>query len=771
MERMLKVYRDNRKQALRIPNARIIARYPAFLLVKSSDAADKAIGGAELTEDITDQYRIKHGGLDIDTSIPRVVSSGRVLPHPAYDEGELSNGPHHYIVQFIGPIKEAWLNQLRKAGAVIVAPYEGFSIIARLTPRTLAKVSRAPIVRWLGHLPYSVRLSNHIRQHGVFAASLDREEPRKRHLRRTFSVQFFPGALNSRTQADVRRLGFDIVERLARLHLLIVHFAGRGNKALQRQLNGLSQVHGVRYVAIRSIPRPTNDRAARIMGSKSALGIQAGLRLSGHGEVIGVCDTGLDSGDPANMHPDFAGRILAIKSYPISPSHNADVRNPGHDDGPADATGHGTHVAGSIAGDGTASLELSEVVGPVRGLSYRAKLVFQAVEQKAAWKNPTAHEDPFAFVGVPSDLKRLFAYAYGKGARIHSNSWGEDTQEGNYATYSQQVDEFIWEHPDFCIVFAAGNTGRDDDGDGVIDGGSVTAPGTAKNCITVGASENDRPNIRLTYGQLDPKHFSAEPFHSNLIAVRPSEVAAFSSRGPTDDGRVKPDVVAPGTSILSTRSRFLADKDFFGEGRFGHSTMYAFASGTSFAAPLVAGALGTIREFLRKSVGFPSPSAALLKAALIAGAVPIRKRSISPDNDQGFGRVNLDNVLAPRAPLRTVFLERRGVRTGHLDEGVIRVRKDGAQLKVVLAYTDFARSTLVNNLNLVVRAPRDKIHVGNAGTTPNFDHKNNVEVVVIPQAPVGDYRVQVIGSNVPKGPQPFAVVIVGAIDRRIRSAA
>ena len=275
------------------------------------------------------------------------------------------------------------------------------------------------------------------------------------------------------------------------------------------------------------------------------------------------------------------------------------------------------------------------------------------------------------FSGLPSNLKALFAFAYRKGARIHSNSWIlAGAEAGSYGDYAQQVDEFIWSKPDFCVVFAAGNLGRDDNGDGVIDCGSVRPPGTAKNCIAVGACENNRPAIKTTYGQYPEHPFPTEPFRSDRMAARPSEVAAFSSRGPTDDGRVKPDVVAPGTFILSTRSRFV-DEGEFGWGQFGRSTFYAYGGGTSMATPLVAGALGAVREFLRKSEGISSPSAALLKATLIAGAAPIRARATPPDNHQGFGRVNLDNVLAPRKPLKTVFLERRGVRTGHLDEGVI----------------------------------------------------------------------------------------------------
>jgi hypothetical protein len=501
------------------------------------------------------------------------------------------------------------------------------------------------------------------------------------------------------------------------------------------------------------------------MSTAMSLGVSPALGLSGAGEVIGVCDTGIDTGDPSTIHPDFVGRIKFIKSYPVAASYDSYISNPRGDDGPADLdSGHGTHTSGSILGDGTASAGLAGIVGPIRGLSYRARLVFQAVEQELKWKDPKNLQKygRYTLAGLPDDLRKLFGDAYAKGARVHSNSWGGG-DPGAYDDQCHQLDEFVWQHPDFCIVFAAGNDGRDGNGDGVIDLGSVTPPGTAKNCITVGASENNRPSFTLTYGSGWPSDYPAEPLKSDRLSDDPDEVVAFSSRGPTADGRVKPDVVAPGTFILSTRSQRIAANNY-GYGRFGSTRMYMFDSGTSMATPLTAGAVGLVREYLRKKLGVKSPSAALLKAALIAGVVPIGVGARTPDNNQGFGRVCLDNVLAPGAPCGALFADGKGLETGDMAEQNVKVSTAGKLLTIVLAYSDFPGPSLVNNLNLIVTAPDGKTLVSN-GNALQFDAKNNVERIVVHAAAAGTYRIQVAGSNVPKGPQPFAFVVLGAIGK------
>jgi hypothetical protein len=200
----------------------------------------------------------------------------------------------------------------------------------------------------------------------------------------------------------------------------------------------------------------------------------------------------------------------------------------------------------------------------------------------------------------------------------------------------------------------------------------------------------------------------------------------------------------------------------WGYGRFGSATLYMFDSGTSMATPLTAGAVGVIREYLRKKAGISNPSAALLKATLIAGAVSLNGAA-RPNNDEGHGRVNLDAVLAPAAPLKTLFYQGPALATGQQIDRALTLAAPAGPLRVVLAYSDFPGPRLVNNLNLILTGPDGTNHLGNvaAGGT-NFDASNNVEVVNVDSAQAGTWRVRVVGSNVPNGPQPFALVVIGS---------
>src|SRR5262249_53549300 len=152
-------------------------------------------------------------------------------------------------------------------------------------------------------------------------------------------------------------------------HLLIVKSTD-SERSTQKKIKDLSAVHGVRFIRQRTVPRTANNVATTVMGNAYTAIASNGLKLSGDGEIIAVCDTGLDSGDPSTIHPDFAGRVVAIKSYPITPDWNSVITNPNGDDGPSDLdSGHGTHVSGSVLGDGSASATDPPAI---RGHSYKA---------------------------------------------------------------------------------------------------------------------------------------------------------------------------------------------------------------------------------------------------------------------------------------------------------------------------------------------------------------------------------------------------------------
>ena len=233
--------------------------------------------------------------------------------------------------------------------------------------------------------------------------------------------------------------------------------------------------------------------------------------------------------------------------------------------------GHGTHVCGSVLGDG-----LSPILGgKIQGTAPQAKLVMQAL----ADANGDLQTGP--------DLKVIFAQPYDNdGARIHTNSWGIEFRgtQRQYTTNNdhsaEDIDTFVWNHKDMTLRFSAGNDGQDPGAKGIVDGRQIGSGAIAKNCITVAASESLRPNDTQTYAVFDNrshKKFPANPIKDDLIANNIEGMADFSSRGPSFDGRIKPDITAPGTDILSTRARGLSNLIDSAQG----DSNWAFMSGTS----------------------------------------------------------------------------------------------------------------------------------------------------------------------------------------------
>lgn len=505
-----------------------------------------------------------------------------------------------------------------------------------------------------------------------------------------------------------------------------------------RYLADLAAIDEVRHIEAYIPNQLHNNIALRIMKADVT---HSHAHLEGANQVVAVADTGFDKGSTTDVHPAFTNRVL--KLYPLGRS----TAN--------DPDGHGTHVAGSILGDGSSSV----LGGAIRGAAPKAKLVFQSVLDSRG-----------GLGGLPIDLNNLFLPPYrDDGARIHSNSWGSNAK-GSYTASAKEVDEFVWNHRDLTICFSAGNDGSDSNKDGSIDAGSVGSPGTAKNCITVGASENDRPSFTFPgglnkYGQGWPRNFPAEPIASDPVASNPDGMVAFSSRGPTRDRRIAPDLVAPGTAILSTRSR-----DVLGaEPGWGKSDdpLYFFEGGTSMSNPLVAGCAAVTREYLQAQ-GIAKPSAALIKAMLINGAKDITGQYMPsetgaiPNNSEGFGRVDLARTVDPSSQDEEVQFwdEDSSIETGEEKKIVVAVDPATPLLKVTLVWTDPPGETLQNDLDLIVRAANGQERHGNMDPSLiEFDRINNVEQVNWANVPAGDVEIVVRAFRTALHPQSYALVV------------
>jgi subtilisin family serine protease len=591
----------------------------------------------------------------------------------------------YYIVQSTSYVTDEWKQGITDTGAVLFDYIPNNAFIVRMNSRVLARVEALDTVQWIGiYQPY-YKISNGLS--GSYSTCSNAEQS---------------------IYANITVLLFDAQDSILISHEILVLggvITNYGGDILRVRIESskiadIAAIPGVCWIEKLTRFVILNDVAANITNVYETRNTYG---LNGSGQIVAVADTGLDTGvNDASMHDDLEGRI--IKIYDTAGDNDAsDVYN-----------GHGTHVAGSVLGDGSCSN------GEFKGMAPQAELIFQAAGFSNDWLN------------IPDGLNDLFLQAYDDGARIHTNSWGDEDEikYGNYTSESQIVDDFLWNHPDMVILFAAGNCG-------IYGSNTVLAPGTAKNSITVGSSENDRPDKGNNTDNIN-------------------DIAFFSSRGFTDDNRIKPDVVAPGTYIISTRSSKASRT--MGLGNYDANTHYTYGGGTSMSTPIVAGMVALIRQYYLQNENI-TPTAALIKATLINGAVNLSH----PLNNQGWGRVDIENSLFPKSPGIMQYHDNICLSTS--GSWNIRYYSDNPfePLRVTLVWTDypgavFTGTTLVNDLDLIVTGPGGD-YTGNGG-----DSINNVEQVELLFPVSGTYNITVKGTNIPQGPQPFALVISGPVN-------
>lgn len=615
-----------------------------------------------------------------------------------------------WIVQFIGPVREAEKHHLMDLDCRIDDYIPDFAFLVTMNDKTRQEVEKLPFVQGIARYRPEHKIRKKLRE--KIAGTRNQTGPQG-----SIGVKSFAKIL-------VR------VDGAAGIPLLLsaVHGekgevidVGHDVAAVRISLGAISRIaelEEVLWIEEAVDLRLLNDTTSWTIQSYAPDTTQIWERgIRGQGQVVGISDTGLDYDMPWFHDP---------RNIPIGPTHRKVVGyTPLLDDYDGNF-GHGTHVACTVAGDRTPVDGLSRANGMAPG----ARLFIQDItpgEQTAVYP--------------PSDLGLLFITPYSAGAHLHTNSWGAAVNL--YETYARSTDRFMWEHKDFLAFFANGNAG---DGES-----SVGTPATAKNIVSVGATEN---------------------------GADAENMAVFSSNGPTADGRIKPTVTAPGVAIVSADSDGL--KESYNSGTIAYS-------GTSMATPAAAGAAALVREYYldgywpfgsANAAYSIEPSAALIKATLVSSAQNMTGDYTDgpvPSTGQGWGRINLANTL--HFFTDDNYLDIADVKTGlSTDAGWSqRYFATGDQfLKVTLVWTDYpgiegATKTLVNDLDLQVITPEGVTYRGNVFSNGvsvpggTADRLNVEEQVFIPTFQAGDYTVRINGYNIPFGPQPFAVVVTGGV--------
>jgi subtilisin-like proprotein convertase family protein len=608
-------------------------------------------------------------------------------------------GSGYFVVQFDRQIRVRMLADLHALGVETLGYLPDRAYLVRLPAGVAGPVRALPEVRWLGAVEPGWKLAPDL-------GTRPYQDPARREGGQLYATaDLFPGEDPASVIDAVEATGAELIQLLsfADTRRLKLH-------ATYEQLKRVAHVPGVHWIEeVGEITTRNNTTRWVIQTDVVDATSVWDHGLHGEGQIVGHIDNRIDMNSCYFRDP---------VDNTVGPNHRKVVAyrsNAGQG-----AESHGTHTAGTVAGDQT----------PINGTLNNAGNAY------AAKLSHSRLADISGSGTQPSNLYDYLSDAHTDGARVHTNSWGDDGTTA-YTTWCVDIDQFSYDFEESLVLFAETNTS------------TLRTPENAKNVLAVGASQNGTGNDTFCSG----------------------------GRGPTSDGRRKPEIFAPGCSIVSARNQSTCST--------------RTSTGTSMACPAVTAAGALVRQYFTEG-WYPSgtpragdalvPSGALIKAALLNSAVDMTGISGYPSNQEGWGRVLLENALFFDGDIRTtsVLADVRnadGLSTGQEELHTLTVNDAQESLRVTLVFTDppaalLAANAAVNDLDLEVESPSGQTYLGNAidtatgvsvtGGSP--DAINNVEMAILDSPEVGEWTVRIRGAAVNQDTQGYALIASGQVE-------
>ncbi len=717
----------------------ILDRYNKYTLIEGSEQELEILSEKGIEYDSLEDRTVIHTGVtefDFKEENPNID-----LKTSGFESGEEGS----YIVHMLGPINPEWINTLKDKEGVQVKNYmHNYAYRVKMEPEMKEDVMSLDFVDWVGIYHPGYKIDQDIKD----AQDVDQAEKIK---------VFLDGDTEMQSAAKIATK----LDKVDFINLQTNQLKVIGETSNKKVIENIAKNPDVRWITNKKEMELKDEIGTQITGGffnpddpdaspyreEGDYGSHANqLGFKGQGITIQVADTGLGDGSTPNAgHQDFTGRVKG--GTDLGSTVN----------GWFDDHGHGTHCAGLATGDTyngngvTYDGWTDFYVG--QGTAPEAQLWASQI-----FDNGGSGDLPSDYYDIPADGK-MNGDAY-----ISSNSWGESRGDSQYAetdtAYDKAVNDANPNTPGdqpMSIFVSAGNGGSEN---------AITSPATAKNTIAVGASKNYMPDS-TSYGNGD----------SDVSNI--DDIASFSSQGFEMDGRVKPDVVAPGQATLSTSTPELSSSNLYG--LYSEDSSYEWCSGTSQAGPTAAGSGAVIANYYEETYE-ETPSPEMIKALMINAAKDMDDEAGNtepiPNKAEGWGRVFLPPIVdQDMYPGWDVWDQPKALETGDTASYDVNVADTDHPLNVTLAYSDVygepdsgteSNPALKNDLWLKVTDPAGDVWYGNAfedGMSvkgsgqiaagfdtdgDNNDDRNNIENVFIPtdELKSGSYTIEVEAKNV-----------------------